>query len=95
MSLDDYLIDDLDTFFAADEFGVEAVVDGETINAILDDEYVEDLDVAGTRPILICRTDEVEEVVQGDSVTIGETNYQVIATKPDGTGVTRLVLEEV
>jgi len=95
MPPNDYLLDDLNVFFDADEFGIEAVIGEATIEGILDDEYIEDLDIAGTRPVLICRTSDVAAVAQGASVTIGTVSYKVVVARPDGTGVTRLVLEEV
>lgn len=93
MSLDELLLSDLDTLFDADEFAVEATIGGATVRGILDDEYIEDADIAGTRPVLVCKTADVAAVDQGDTVTIDGTDYEVVIPQPDGTGVTRLVLE--
>jgi len=94
MAPGDFVVEDLGIFFAADEFATNATIGAATIQGILDDEYIEDLDIAGTRPVLICRTSDVTAVAQGTVVTINETAYTVVDIRPDGTGVTRLILQE-
>jgi len=91
-------------FFDTDEFGVAAsvTIDGggaETVNGVFDNEYVGVLDgeastpVESTRPVFTVATDDVTGIGHGDSVVISGTTYTVRGVEPDGTGVTRLVME--
>lgn len=95
MDLNGQIADDLDAFFDTEAgFGVAATIGGETVNGIFDDEYAETLDIAGTAPVIACKTEEVADVDEGDTVTIAGTDYTVRDIEQDGTGVTRLVLEK-
>jgi len=93
-TLKEQVADDLDVFLNTDEFADEATIGGETVNGIFDNEHTEVLDVSGTHPAFTCKTSDVSGVSQGDTVTINGTGYRVVSIKPDGTGMTTLVLEE-
>jgi len=95
MNLQSHIESDLNTFFSTDDFATAATIDGKTVKGIFDNAYIEDLDVSGTIPVFVCKKNDVSDVSQGDPVEIGETSYQVASIEPDGTGVTRLVLEEI
>jgi len=79
------------------DFGVSCDVGQTPITAIFDNDYIESLDTAGTVPLLYCRTSDVVDVVEGDTVEIaGEDNlYTVALTKADGTGLTVVALEQM
>ena len=97
MDLNRQIADDLEVFVDTEAgFGVEAELgDGNTIDGILDEEYAEALGIAGTAPVFLCRSADVEELalVENDTLAIGGTVYEIANIEPDGTGMTKLVLE--
>jgi len=95
MTMKGTLTTDLDTFFNTDEFAVNATINSETVNGVFDNEYIEDIEVSGTSPVFTCKTSDVNDVSQDDPVTIDGTGYHVVSIEPDGTGITKLVLEEI
>lgn len=86
--------EDLTVFFDTDDFGIAGTVSGSSVNGIFRHEYMEIMDVAGERPTFTCRTADVSAVAVGAAATINSTSYRVRIIQPDGTGVTRLILEE-
>jgi len=90
--------DDSAVFFNTDEFADEATIGLDTVNGIFDHEYIEALDVSGEAPVFVCATSDLDDlggVTQGDTLTVNGTGYRIRSVEPDGTGVTRLTLEEV
>lgn len=75
-----------------------ATVGAATISVQFDnarqDERVGDQDVYATGPRCWTRTSDVSGLAIGGSITIGGTAYTVIDQRPDGVGMTELVLEE-
>ena len=92
---------DLEGFFDTDEHAVSAVwSEGGTVNGIFDNPYL-GLDLGGevagveaSQPVFRCLTKDVPNVSQGQTLTIGGVVYQIVIKRPDGTGVTDLVLAE-
>lgn len=72
---------------------VSAVVDGVTVDGIFDNAYGDALGMAGSVPVLSCASDDIG-AARGDTVTIGATSYTITNVEPDGTGMTRLMLQE-
>lgn len=90
------MADDLDVFLDPDAgFGVDATVDGISVEGIFDAEYVESLEVEETAPALLCKTSLISTAAHGDTVVIAGVNYTVKGIKPDGTGLTLLILRTV
>ena len=84
------LIENIDAFLV--DFGTDAVIGGETVRGIFDSAYAEAFGlVAGTTPVLIVHSDVGASV--GDAVTVLGSDYLVAEVHPDGTGISRLVLE--
>lgn len=83
-------------FFNADEFAVTAVINGVDIDGIPDDEYAESGGFAGSRPVFLCRSKDIEDnsISEGHTAVISGASYTVREIQPDGTGMTRLILEE-
>lgn len=77
------------------DFGIDAVIGGDTVRAIFDNAYQDVLFAAGTAPALHCATADVANVDRGDSVDIEGDAYTVAEIKPDGTGMSVLILEAV
>lgn len=74
---------------ATADFGGGVVVDG-----IFDADYGDALNlVAGTMPAFAASTATLSGILPGSTVVIGGTSYSVSTVKPDGTGLTRLMLE--
>jgi len=93
--------EDLTEFFDTNSFAVAATIDGATVNGILDKEYVEvsagRVDIVGYKPTFTCATSDVSDVDNGTMVSIsGESEIFTIAhIENDGTGVSKVILEEI
>lgn len=51
------------------------------------------LGMAGTQPSIVLKTADVPATPVGSAVTVNATAYLVAAHEPDGTGLSRLLLE--
>lgn len=84
-----------DAFFNTDEFAVTGVLDGAAVVGILDKGYalgaVGMVGMAGSQPVFTCPTPAGDPV--GQLLIVGTDRYVVAAHEPDGTGVSRLLLE--
>jgi len=66
---------------------------------LLDEGFAEaavgGMDVDGTQPSITCRSSDVErlQLVKGAQVTLGTRVLKVVRPEPDGTGMTRLVVQ--
>ena len=92
------LTEDLSVFFNADEHGVECVIldTQDIITGIFDKPYSDALDIQGFSPSLTCASVDVADkaLSRGARIDIpGEAVYRVATFEPDGTGVTRIILE--
>ena len=85
--------EDHSEFFDASEFADKANIAGALVNGILAREFNEDLGVEGTSILFTCATAEVINVAFGDALVVNGTTYKVIQKRPDGTGMTDLMLE--
>ncbi len=76
---------------------VEAVVGGNALDVIFDNGYalgnVGLLGMATSQPSITLKTSDVPANPVGSAVTVGSVAYVVGAHEPDGTGLSRLVLE--
>lgn len=79
-----------------DTFGTTCVVDGETITAIWDKPYLEDLGVATAVPQIMCVTTDIPNIAYGQSVVVSSASFTgtVREIHPDGVGLTILYLQE-
>ena len=89
--------DPIRVFFNPVEFGVEATLAGEPVVGILDAGYqlgnVGLVGMAGAQPVFTLPTASVDGDPVGQTLTVGAASYVVAAHEPDGTGVSRLLLE--
>lgn len=94
-------------FVDPDEFGTAAVYtpSGGTaaaLNGVFDEAYESAFGSPGAgvvQPVLVVRTADLPEGAAfgeftGDRVAIGDRTFVPRAAEPDGTGMTRLILEE-
>ena len=64
------------------------------ISAVFDNGYANAfMDVAGSQPSLLLPASSVGSAAVGSAITVGSTSYTIAEIQPDGTGMTRLVLE--
>lgn len=76
-----------------DGFAVLATLDGSPIKVVLDEEYAESEGISGAVPIAKCLTSDLSTLNEGASLlVIGSDSYIVSFQKPDGTGMSDLVL---
>jgi hypothetical protein len=76
------------------DFGVDATLNGTAVRGIFDDAYMDPLGMAGSQPALLCASADVSAAAQGTAVVVNSVNYTVGSTQPDGTGMTRILLQE-
>lgn len=90
-------------FFDADEFGVAATYtpDGgaaTTINGIFDNPQLSQgatdmLEITTPQPEFECRSADVPNVAEGDTLVVNTVSYIIRAVMNDGTGISTLMLE--
>ena len=97
-------LDDLAVFLSVDDFGVAATYtptggSATTVNGIFDNDIIEvdaggNIPMAVRQPRFLCRTSDVSNAVEGDSLVVNATNYTIRVVDHDGTGMTTLALEK-
>tara|TARA_R100000808_G_scaffold24841_1_gene58699 strand:+ start:2478 stop:2786 length:309 start_codon:yes stop_codon:yes gene_type:complete len=94
---------DLNAFFDTDAHGSTVTYtpsggSASTINGILNNEFelvdIGDVGVESNIPILTVKTSDVSSVAQGDTFVIDSVTYKSVIIRPDGTGITEIVLEK-
>ena len=94
---------DLNAFFDTSAHGSSVTYtpsggSASTINGILNNEYelvdVGDVGVENQVPILTVKSSDVPTIAQGDTFVIDSTTYKSVIVRPDGTGITEIVLEK-
>jgi hypothetical protein len=76
------------------DFGTDAVIGGASVRGVFDNEYVTSLGlVDGTHPVFLASSSAVSSSSVGDLITVGGVSYSIGRVEPDGTGMTRLILE--
>lgn len=83
-------------YFNPSRFGKTATILGNQVNGLFDNGYVEDdnVDIAGTMPVFRCKQADVSAATIGTVITIDGQTYKIREKAPDGTGHTKLYLEE-
>lgn len=88
-------VEDHALFFS--DFGVTATVGGETVSVIFDNGYalgsVGPIGMASSQPMAKMATANVPINPVGAPFVIEGANYTIGAHEPDGTGISRLLLE--
>ena len=83
----------LSGYFA--DFGVTATLGGVAVTGIYDDAYADALGISGSGPSLLLPATSAASASLGASCVVGAISYTVSGIQPDGTGMTRLMLQEV
>lgn len=90
--------EDLTEFFDTDELAVTATYAGVSWPGILENEYYEvpgEIGVESSQPLFLCAAADVPTGIRGKTITVSGISYTVRGLRPDGTGITILVLEKV
>ena len=87
--------EDLDEYLDATEFARAVLVDAVSVLGILDKTYISDDGYSGAVVTLWAKGSDLASVTLASSVVDGVTAYRVAEIRPDGSGATTLVLEEV
>ncbi len=91
------ITEDFSAFFAVSEFASPATLGGVAVAGIFDNGYalgsVGTFGMASTQPSLTLPTASVPANPVGMAVVVGGSSYLVAAHEPDGTGISRVLLE--
>ena len=86
------LVEDYSVFMP--DFGVDCTIDGETVRGIFDHASADAFGlVNGTKPILLLPSASLGSAAAGSAITVGGVSFTIAEVQPDGTGMSRLVLE--
>lgn len=80
--------------FFTDFAAASCTIGGVAVSAIFSNRSADVLDVAGTQPYLTVESSVVASTARGTAVVVNGTNYTVAKLEPDGTGLTRVILEK-
>ena len=95
-------LEELAEFFEVSEHGTAAnyTPSGGSASAITvifrHDYYLEDVGNVGVetqQAVITVQTSKVPSIAHGDLIEIDSTNYNVVGVRPDGTGISEIVLE--
>mgnify|MGYP001588700780 CR=1 FL=1 len=96
-------LEELAEFFEVDEHGTAANYtpssgSASSITVIFrHDYYLEDVgNIVGVetqQAVITVQTSKVPGIAHGDLIEIDSTNYNVVGVRPDGTGISEIVLE--
>jgi len=89
---------DLSAYINANDFGTTATFDSNSISGIFDNEFVEsdgglEAGIGYTVTRFICQTTDVSGASFGDTITIDSVAYKIREIRPDGTGMSELIIE--
>ena len=87
-------VEDLSIFLA--DFGVPATLAGTAVQGVFDNGYAlgnVGIGMASTQPMFTLPTASISGEAVGQTLVVNATNYVVSAHEPDGTGMSRLLLE--
>ena len=82
-------------FFNLDDFAVVATYQGNSINGIFGDQFVEINGVESSRPTFLTTATAVPDDPHDNTIVIDSVNYTIVGHQPDGTGFITLILETV
>ena len=89
------MTENLDMFLNTDDFASTVTVGSVSITGILDREYAEVNGVEGYAPTLLCTESDTSSIYIGSQLEVEGQAYKVMAKRPDGTGMTTLILEVI
>jgi len=84
--------EEFDEFFDVDDFGITIAIDGSSVTAIFDHEYVEVNGGDSRRPVIQFEAAAKSDAAQGDAVVVNSINYVIEVIQPDGQGLISAIL---
>lgn len=93
------MAEDFSVFTNPAEFGsVGAIAGGPSVNMIFDRDYVDERGIASSSPVVLLASASVPAQPVRKTLVIaaghlGTGTYTIAGVEPDGTGMTRLILE--
>lgn len=91
------MLENLAPFFSLGDFAQVAVIGGQSVRGVFDVAYalggVGPVGMAGSQPVFSCATQDIPADPAGQPLVIAGATYTVAAHEPDGTGISRLLLE--
>jgi|TARA_R110000824_G_scaffold270162_3_gene458608 hypothetical protein len=92
---------DLAGYFDVDANGSAATItingSASSINVIFNKEFFEiagsEVGVESSQPVMYCRSSDVTNVEQGDTILVESVTYNIVKVEPDNTGITVLIGE--
>lgn len=104
MSFKEVMERDLDAILNPKEFGEEIIIVSSIgvsrqVFGIFDEEYevinIESNSIEGTNPIVTIKSADAADLSRRDKVKVRLKSFSVLEIKPDGTGLTTLVLGKI
>lgn len=84
---------DLDLFISADTPGaVPCTAAGASFYGVFDNDYAELLGLSAAQPLLLGKSADLDPLNQGSLISVAGTNYSVGESRPDGHGLTAIIL---
>jgi hypothetical protein len=80
--------------FFTDFAATSCTIGGVAVSAIFSNRADDSLLAAGTQPVLTVESSAVAATARGTAVVVNGTNYTVAKIEPDGTGISRVILEK-
>ena len=91
------MVEDFTAFMSTDDFAVNAMLGWDAVKVIFDNgnalAAVGPFGMASTQPTALLATSLVPASVVNMVLDVGDVRYTVVAHEPDGTGMSRLLLE--
>lgn len=91
------MVEDFSAFMQLSDFAVNATLAGLPVRAIFDRDYAQAevgfSGMATTSPALTLKTSDVPAASVGLAVVVAGSDYRIAEHKPDGTGISVLMLE--
>lgn len=77
------------------DFATPATWQGVSVPVIFDNEYIDNLGIAGTNPTALAKVADMPSAKSGQGMVINSVNYVISQPpQPDGTGMVRLELRK-
>lgn len=99
-------VEDFDVYFDNEDFAINAIFTpragtgggSKDIKGIFDKEFIAvgnvgEVDISATDPVFMCKTSDAINA-RGGTLSINGKTYNIAIDKPDGTGMSMLVLED-
>ena len=89
------LVEDFTPFLT--DFATDATIAASSVKGLFDNGYAEALaPAAGSAPTFLCKVPDLPSITLGTTtISIDGDSYTIVENKPDGFGLTTLVLESL